>query len=571
MFEFLSFKRKSVDPMTDLHSMTQWMKELPLGDMYASNEQVVKTLREYNAQKVPANKDRIAALFHLDEGAQEILLGLQNQYLLNPRMSRSIESRLWNAVFAYYQEILHAYHGLVMEYVANPNGSKVGSSLPLITARAVNYFALDAKWCYFRYERVSPKFWKRLHNLYALAEYEEFERRPMKLYEHDAAGTSIVNIYLRTLMLEVINSGSLLPRQIDLVDHWLPDLARHIVLEKEFKPARHTFFVDFADTRGARRVRRLEPGDNKRYWDTFALKDRIDGIRADLAKGQAPVKLGLTEDCKLPACLELLDRVSALWSPTIKRAQRAHQRTRVMKQIDVVRGMAEICANVRLDNEQVKRQQQGRGGESTISYDEMLDVHMYGFVTKRTQVKLENVRDEKPAPVVSHERWVMENESETGYGALIDVQADDWLRLGKLVGLKPERKGNWNVAVIRRMTHVNPTQYSVGIEVLAERPIALMLRANRHAESGYTIDGVDAVDVVLPAPALFLKGDAASGRPDTLLVQSAEYASGRQLWFNAKGTTFNIALKQAVERGDDWLRVTFQVLSSTPVVERVRL
>lgn len=572
MFEFLSFKRKPVDPMTDLHSMTQWMKELPLGDMYAANEQVVKTLREYNAQKLPVTKDRIAALFQLDEGAQEILQGLQNQYLLNPRMSRSIESRLWNAVFSYYQEILQAYHGHLMEYVAHPNGSKIVPFLPLITARAINYFALDAKWCYFRYERVNPKLWKRIHNLYHLAEYEEFERQPLKLYEHiEHSGTSIVQLYLRTLMLDVLNTGSLLPRQTDLVDQWLAMFTKDMVLEKDFKPARHTFFVDLTDTRGARRVRRVEPSENKRYWDTFTLKEHIDTIVAELAEGQVPAKLGLTEDCKLPACLELLERIGALWSPTVKRAQRAHERTRVMKQIEVVRGIPDVCAQVKLDNEQVAIKERGREGESALSYEEMLDVHLYGFVTKRTQDKLGQGREDKSAPPVTHERWVMENESETGYGALIDVTADDWVRLGKLVGLKPERKGSWNVAVVRRMVHVHPTQYSVGIEVLSEKPLSLMLRAHHNHESGYTIDGVDAVDVVLPTPALFLKGDAASGQPDTLLIQSAEYAQGRELWFSARGTTYNIALKHALERGDDWLRVTFNVLSRVPVRERARV
>lgn len=572
MFEFLSLnKRKTVDPMTDVHSATQWMKELPLGDMYAASERLVKTLREYNEQKLPATKDRLAALSHLDEGAQDILHGLQRQYLLNPRMSRSIESRLWNAVFAYCQEILQAYHGHVMEYVANPGASKIKSSLPLIIARTIHYFALDAKWCYFRYERVNPKLWKRMHNLYHLAEYEEFERQPLNLYpQHDVPGTSIVNLYLRALMLDVLNSGNLLPRQIELVDSWLGDLTRDIVLEKEFKPARHTFYVDLGDARGARRVRRAEPAETKRYWDTFALKDRMDRIRTDLVKGETPARLGLTEDCKPPACLDLLDRVAALWSPTVKRAQRAHERKRVMKQIEVVRGMNAICGNVKMDNEQ-RRLTQAREGESELSYEEMLDVHLYGFVTKRTQAKLEQGRDDRPAPTVTHERWVMENESERGYGALIDVQADDWIRLGKLVGLKTERNGQWCVAVIRRMVHVNPAQYSVGMEVLSERPVALMLRTNRHAESGYTIDGVDAVDVVLPTAVLFLKGDPASGQSDTLLIQSAEYAGGRQMWFNAKGMTYEIALKQVVERGDDWLRVTFQVLSQTPLAEPARI
>lgn len=571
MFEFMSFKRRPVDPMTDLHTMTQWMKELPLGDMYAASEQVVKALREYNAQRLPTTKDRIAALFHLDEEAQEILCGLWSQYLLNPRMSRSIESRLWNAVFVYYQEILQAYHGLLMEYVAHPGGSKIRQHIPLIAARAINYFALDAKWCYFRYERINSKLWKRIHNLYHLAEYEEFDRRPLKLYEQDEGGTSVAHVYLRALMLDVLNTGSLLPRQIDLVDHWLGMFVRDLVLEKDFKPARHTFFVDLTEARGARRVRRVEPSENKRYWDTFTLKDHIDSIRADLAKGAPPVKLGLTEDCKLPACQELLDRIASLWSPTVKRSQRAHERRRAMKQIEVARGMQEICAQVRHDNEQAILRQKGREGESELSYDELLDVHMYGFVTKRTQVKLSQERMSQFSTAQAHERWVMENESESGYGALIDVAEDDWVRLGKLIGLKPERKGSWSVAVVRRMAHMNPKQYSVGVEVLSDNPVALMLRAHHKRDSGYTIDGVDAVDVVLPAPALFLKGNAEAGQADSLLLQSAEYALGRELWFNSRGMAYRITLGQVQERGDDWLRASFRVLSRTPVVNQPRV
>ncbi|MEJ5211441.1 MAG: hypothetical protein WHV61_08450 [Burkholderiales bacterium] len=568
MFEFFSFKRKPTDPLTDVQSATRWMQELPLGDLYAANERLVQTLREYNRQQLPAGRERIAALLTLDEGAQEILRGLHGQYLLNPRMSRAVESRLWNAVFAYYQEILHAYHALVMDYVGNPSGSRVKASLPLILARTVHYIGLDAKWCYFRYERVNPKLWKRLNKLYHLAEYEEIEREPLKLYEtSDERGTSIVGRYLRILMRDVINNGTLLPRQIDLVDQWLADLTRELVLEKQFKPARHTFYVDLAEARGARRVRRLEPSETKRYWDTFALKAHIDMIRARLMAGEAPARLGLTEDCKLPACLELLDKVAALWSPTVKRAQRAHERKRLMQQIEVVRGLDMICANVKLDNDQV---QLGAAGDG-LTYEEMLDMHLYGFVTQRTRMKLAQAREGQRPPLQEHERWIVENESEGGFGALINAEQNDWIRLGKLVGVKPERQGRWVVAVIRRLVHVSADQYAVGLQIISQQPVALLLRATHEQGSGYTIDGVDAVDVVLPIPALYIKGEREAGQPDSLILPSAEFASGRHLWFSLRGTTYHIALNQALERGDDWLRVTFRLVTKVPAAgETVR-
>lgn len=567
MFEFLSFKRKPVDPMTDAASATRWMKELAVGDLYAANEQVVRKLREYNAQKQPVSRDRLAALLQLDEEAQDILSGLQTQYLLNPRMSRSVESRLWNAVFAYYQEILHAYHAHVMEYVANPAGSRVRPFLARVIARAIHYLGADAKWCYFRYERVSPKFWKHLNKLYHLAEYEEIEQELVVLYPgRDARGTSIASLYLRVLMLDVINTGSLLPRQIDLVDRWLLDFARSLVLEKEFKPARHTFYVDLAESRGARRIRRLAPAETHRYWDTYTLKAYIDEIRARLVSGEVPARLGLTEDCKLPACLELLDKVTELWAPTVKRVQRVHERKRVMQQVEVVHGLDRICANVKLDNDQVRLDTDSRG----LTYDEMLDMHLYGFVTQRTRDKLARELEEQRPPLPEHERWVVENESEGGYGALIEVEDEDWIRLGKLVGLKPGRNASWVVAVIRRMVHVGSGQYAVGLQIIAHRPVALLLRAARHQESGYTIDGVDAADVVLPIPAIYIKAERESGQPDSLLLASAEFASGRTLWFSVHGTAYHIALNQALERGDDWLRVSFRVIAKMPAEEMAR-
>ncbi|MEO1767207.1 hypothetical protein [Thiobacter aerophilum] len=568
MFGFFSFKRKPTDPLTDVQSATRWMETLPLGNLYAANEGLVKALREYNQHQQAPSKDRIAALFTLDEGAQDILRALLGQYLLNPRMSRAVESRLWNAVFAYYQEILHAYHALVMDYVGNPSGSKVKPSLALIVARTVHYIGLGAKWCYFRYERVDPKLWKRLNKLYHLAEYEEIEREPLKLYEtHDERSTSIAGRYLRILMLDAINNGTLLPRQLDLVDQWLADFTRELVLEKEFKPERHTFYVDLAEARGARRVRRVEASESKRYWGTFELKSHIDEIRAKLMKGEAPARLGLTEDCKLPACLELLDKVAALWSPTVKRTQRAHERRRVMQQIEVVRGLDMICASVKLNNDQVRL---GGAGEG-LSYEEMLDMHLYGFVTQRTRTKLAEARQGRRPPLPEYERWVVENESDGGFGALIDVQQDDWIRLGKLLGVKPERQGHWVVAVIRRMVQVSPNQYAVGLQILSQRPVALLLRASHEQPSGYTIDGVDAVDVVLPIPALYLKGERKAGQPDSLILPSAEFANGRHLWFSLHGTTYQIALNQALERGDDWLRVSFRLVTKVPAAgEAVR-
>ncbi len=568
MLKFLAaIGRKPIPPLTDLQSITRWMGELPMGDAATTLEAVVKQIKEYCNQGLPTTKERLAVLSVLDQGAQDALESLRDQYLQNPRMSRMMESRLWNTVLVYYQEILRAYHGHLMEYIGNPSGSRIGPSIPLLTARTVNYFALDAKWSYYRYTQPNPKLWKRLHNLYHFAEYEEFERQALKLYA-EGVETSVADLYMQALMLETLNTGSLAPRQLRLIERWLPMLMKDIQIAREFNPTQHTFYLDLNENHGAHRVRRVMPQENLRYWDTYGLKDKLDSLCTQLTAGALPARLGLTEDCKLPACLELLERIAYFWAPTgVKRVQRAFERKHVMQSIEVVRGLNDIGINVRADNARAMRPVSSiKTGDADdtgdISYAEMVDVHLYGFVTQRTKVKLGQGKATKIEPTLSHERWVMENESEGGYGANINDQADDWVRLGKLVGLKPEKKGHWNVGVIRRLRRIGSQQQYVGIEVIVERPMALMLRADKSESRPLSIDSIDAVGFVLPISALYFKA-AQAGQADSLILQSAEYAKGRELWFNAKGFTYQIRLKQAVERGDDWLRASFEVLAKT--------
>jgi len=244
----------------------------------------------------------------------------------------------------------------------------------------------------------------------------------------------------------------------------------------------------------------------------------------------------------------------------------AERRGFKVKLIDVIKDFLEICASVKQDNEALSPSLQEDDQKVVISYEEMLDVRLYGFVTQRTQDKLEQARLQsqgaaKPTQTAAHhERWLMENESETGFGATVDAMEKDWVRLGKLVGLKPERSQNWVVGVVRRLALLESGQRNVGIEVLSSKPVTVALRATKPRHSGYTVDGVDAVDVVLPVSALYLaaRGEDKSGV--SLILDSVEYAPGRRFELSARSRSYSISLGRVIEKGDDWLRTSFEVL-----------
>jgi hypothetical protein len=567
MFDFFSFGHKAPsDPLATLKSVTVWMNELPLGDVYAAHEKVVAALVEFNEKHESFTKDRLDVLMHLDEHAREMQHALSQQYLRNPRMSKVIESRLWNAVHAYYWEMTRGYHAFIMDYVANPTRSNITQHVPLITTRAIHDFARIFKWRSFRYEKVEDRLWKRLHNLYRFAEFERFDQELLMPYTGAESPTSCASEYVHALMLDTVNTGAYYPKQIELLDYWLVKWSRLLRLEKECDMERHVYLVNLQEGQGARRVRNASSDENCRYWSTSDLISHIEELRARLLNGEMPARLGLSEDCRLPGCLEFLDDIACTWAPKVQRVQRKHERAHVMKMIEVVHGLNEICTEVKQDNVSVV-QEKIKGDEVELTYEEMLDVRLYGFVTRRTQSKLEASKGSKPvlqAPV--HERWVMENESEgeKGYGATLNEVANDWIRLGKLIGLKPERGSHWRIGVVRRMNKLASNQHYVGIEILTDSPLMVMMKPRQaNTNSGYLVNGVDAVDMVLPIAGLYVHSEEAGGNQSSLVIDSSEYSMGRVMELNANAKSRVVLLKDVIERGDDWLRCSFNLLSDS--------
>jgi hypothetical protein len=129
------------------------------------------------------SKERLQVLMHLDDQARDMQYSLCIQYLRNPRMSKVIESRSSGlAIHAFYWEVTRGYHTFLMDFVANPGGSKIQPAMPLITARAMRGFADIFKWRYFRYEKSRKSSGCALHNLYRIAEFDGFQGNRMKLY-----------------------------------------------------------------------------------------------------------------------------------------------------------------------------------------------------------------------------------------------------------------------------------------------------------------------------------------------------------------------------------------------------
>lgn len=534
------------NPLSSIKSVTRWVQNLPVGDAVKAHQDLLTEIKRFNESISELSSDRLSILMLLDEKAQDLQTTLVYQYLRNPRMARTIESQLWHAIYNLNWEVVRAYHSFTLGFTRSPAKSKLEQFMPLVSLRAIRGFRQLIKWRFIRYQQPSEKVWLRLHNLYVFAETEGFQKKSLLAYPHDTAESTCEHEYLHALMLDQSNSGSLYPRQIDLIDRWLEGWREKLSLSKTLDEGQHVFAVDTSDDRGPRRIRNKGPEITTRYWSTMELLARLKTIRASLKEGDPPARVGLTEDARVSESLDLIEQLERQWAPLNHREQRRKPRQSVKKVVEIIHGLTPLIAHIK----ECGGEQGNNVYTDNVIYEEAADIHVYGFVTDRTRERTNHAA--RPSSLLPDtERWIMEDESECGYGTTIETHDKDWLRVGALVGVKPDKAETWSVGVVRRLSRFGDYQSSVGIETLPESPVLVMLYGKKTA--AYEVNGIDTAGTELPIAALILPGENST----TLILDPAEYAHKRIFEYTHLNGKRLIQLEEMGERGEGWIRVSF--------------
>jgi len=545
------FGKRTDDPLANLKTATRWIESLPIGDAFKCQDAILVALKRFNENSTQYTKDRLAIFMLLDEKSRDLQDTLVRQYLRNPRMSRPAESQLWHAVYGLYWEIARGYHAFVLHLAQTAGKVPHEESVPLITLRAIQTFGQLLKWRAIRYLPAGEKLWLRLHNLYRIAETEDFHRQTQRAYAEDAAGCSCETAYLHVLMLSLAHSGTLYPRQLDQADRWLCGWHDLLRMDRRLDPGTDHFVVDLSADHGPRRMRKPDTDKPLRFWSTTELLHTLQQLRAALQAGTPPAQLGLTDTARAAESLDLLEHLQHQWASLATREQRRAPRESVKRLVDVTHGLDAIVGQIKAIETPASVSPYGTG----LNYNEADDVQVYGFITDRTRERVSQMT----LPATRHspdvERWVMHDESEFGYGAIVESRDKDWLRVGALIGIKPHDARDWHLGIVRRLSRLNDDTSSVGIETLAEKPVLTMLHDT--ATSGYTVNGFDNGSTGLPHPGLWLDGDR-----KTLILDPIHFGLGKVFRIHGASERRFIALGNPIERSEGWTRVAFEPVNS---------
>lgn len=439
----------------------------------------------------------------LDRAGQPFKQQLDRQYAVEgERLTKFQQTRLMNTVSLFLTEVATGYRFCLAKYEVGAVGAQpLKAQLPLITCRAMRALAEQLKWTLLRYGAVETGVWTDLGSLYKLGESLQFAQSAIQLYRGAERTSSPEREFLAALMLAASSPDGLLPQQIEVAWRVIDHLAQYFRIAAS--PSAGAYYV--FDLSGARPPGRVSshaaPTPTTRCFgpgDAFAAVEQMVRIIAE--ENTLPPRLALPPETDLALVRTTLEHLVRYWAPVLpERTQRRH---RLMEHVAVVHNFEEVVAQV--------------GGLFLES----------SFVS-------------------NDEEWVVENESEGGFGAYVAQPNGAWVSVGKLIGVRREEGVSWGVGILRRVSMDAKGDRYVGIQMLARGGAAVTILTASMSAKDSPIQAEGELCVLL-------RSAAAPSDEASLLMRAGLFSPERHLVMRAYDRQYALEPLGIVERSDEF-------------------
>jgi len=408
------FGKSNKDPLSDVRAADRWLSTLPGGDTLAVHSDVIAQLERVAGQTTERTPHRLRAVFHVDAQTGTQRRALIAQYIEHASRSSKIENQLWTALFGLTQSFLHTYQSFAREIADRPQNRRWHDLLPELLCRQIVHLALDARVRLFRYEQWIPAKWAELHALMALACGEQIERRLVTLNE--STTTTIEHEFLRALVLQLMNAGSLTARQVEFIwgelDDWCAPL--RLTLEPD---AANAFFVDLAGREGLRR-RKSGPLEGRvLFLDTRPLHAVMVQHLVTLEQKIKNEPLS-NRTARRSEQVTLFSKLAAQVDPEFKPFARRGERIVTSGNVDAIVGFQKIASYFK------EEAHQPIPFADTIgeSFDSTMDIAVFGRIRDEPTRRNELARRRIGAHAAPGGPWEAKDVSQTGFKLVAPIQ-----------------------------------------------------------------------------------------------------------------------------------------------------
>jgi hypothetical protein len=184
------------------------------------------TIRELGKDGVEFTLRRLQNLMKVEEHFQALILYDQIDFLRQSTSMMEADRDFALNVQRICLEAANGFQRFLRNRNAWANTREALDAMFHVTGLALNAIHCFVKWGYFLNEpgRAAP--WKQMHALYQLADADGYAQVPFVLHPSQPSfKPSVQSLYLRTLILDLLNTGNLSKIQIEIADGWFSSCA----------------------------------------------------------------------------------------------------------------------------------------------------------------------------------------------------------------------------------------------------------------------------------------------------------------------------------------------------------
>jgi hypothetical protein len=559
MFGFLTPQgRETTDPLQNAKTAAAWLRQLPALDVIGRQQHVIGALDAMRKTQRNIDLSRVGAIEFVDAALGSDRRQLIKQYIENAEASPKLAERIWQALWEMSQAFMLAYQSALEDAVTQADNARWRAALPLLFVRLVHFHGTDAKMRVFKYERWIPAKWIELHQTYLRACEMHCDRQAMALPAAGSAAQpwSVEQEYLYVLLVHQLNTGNLSPTEIDWASSQLRAWSRRLSLE-QIPKSMDGFFVDLAGREGMVRRTGNDRGSMLRYLDTSPLSEgmqrAINALRDAEMTDQGPVAVINQQR------LGVLRKIQPMMSPALLPELRRDPRVAVAVSARVRIGLSRICQDL------AAKASDEASGDLNAGTEQIEVYPVAGAPRAKRKTQVEDDSLAASLSSWSDPMWEVKDRSVAGLRIAATGGIGQSLTLGALVAVRQSDIDGWLLGVVRRLNKLSNEEVEAGVNIIAERMVAVTLAAKRRAseDMGYVVNGFDMSTMGERFEGLYLPPPSRPDKPlamKTVIVPTSEYQEGRNVLLTTAHSVYTVSMRHLVEQRPDWSWATIQII-----------
>ncbi len=521
-----------------------WLGELTKLDDITAIENSIQKLKDCFSDDAIHEADRLRMMLATDTENRQRVLRVTRQFLDFENLRPELENHISSTMYFYHRQIFVGYRSFIDRFLdAGGDIIFTYNRLPVILGRALKAAYTMVRWRYYRQQSVADMTWSEIFDLYRILEQESLLDLTVDLYKNETE-SHLAASFVQACMLDSLSSSSLSKQQVEKTAMLLEKLIPWSQVSKHYEEHKHLFYVDLTQDQGAKRIRLFEPHLGCRYWDTEQLSARIN---ADIEALDRDLPHDLESIGSNGELLEILTRLRSEWSRhAYTRQRRSEERHKVVKRVIVSYGFQDVCAQLKSATKNLYLAPQQQSGHNL---DDRIANH--NNISTAPSVLYEDL---------TRERWMISDESSSGYGVIFSDEPPPTLKLGKLVGLvvedQPERLIIGSIKSINKPANGDN---HIGIKIIGRQATWIQLRHAGHiTESSNNTEKTS--DQGLGFAAIFLSAEPGLSDCPTFLLPRIEHLEHGIYHLFLQNRKSIVQLGSQIESRDDWVQVRINYL-----------